>query len=578
MNRLKRDTILLIALVASSLHIAAWHNDNGGDDYKSQRYQYFFIEAMRKQSMGDYTSAFELLQHAKDIDPTQPEAYYYLAMYLSQMDKDSLALTSLEKAANLAPKNETYQERLAQFYIGTANYQKAIEAYTKLCDEHTYRTDALKILLQLYQQEKNYKEMLAVIDKIEQIDGESEDLTLSKIRVYELTGKPAEANRVLQQLVDNHPYDLNYKIMLGNWLMQHNKTDEAYQIFEKALKEDTNNPYAQSSIYDYYKQHGDTAKAAAMMEQILTSTSQPTENKLQFVRQAIQENEQQGGDSLKMIKLFDKMIAASPSETELREIKVAYMTMKEFPKDAVDSTLTELLSKAPDNAAARFKLIQNTLPENNWDKIIELSEPGTQYNPDEMVFFYFTAISYYFKKDDNKALEYFRKGIAEINDKSDANMVSDFYSIMGDILIKKGDKQEAFAAYDSCLQWKPDNISCLNNYAYYLSVNGEDLKKAAEMSVKTIQAEPNSTTYLDTYAWILFLQQRYEEAKMYIDQALANDSTTDDNGDIYEHAGDIYAMYGNMDKAVELWTEATKRGSESKALKAKIKKRKYIKR
>lgn len=577
MNRLKRDTILLIALVASSLHIAAWHNDNGGDDYKSQRYQYFFIEAMRKQSMGDYTSAFELLQHAKDIDPTQPEAYYYLAMYLSQMDKDSLALTSLEKAANLAPKNETYQERLAQFYIGTANYQKAIEAYTKLCDEHTYRTDALKILLQLYQQEKNYKEMLAVIDKIEQIDGESEDLTLSKIRVYELTGKPAEANRVLQQLVDNHPYDLNYKIMLGNWLMQHNKTDEAYQIFEKALKEDANNPYAQSSIYDYYKQHGDTAKAAAMMEQILTSTSQPTENKLQFVRQAIQENEQQGGDSLKMIKLFDKMIAASPSETELREIKVAYMTMKEFPKDAVDSTLTELLSKAPDNAAARFKLIQNTLPENNWDKIIELSEPGTQYNPDEMVFFYFTAISYYFKKDDNKALEYFRKGIAEINDKSDANMVSDFYSIMGDILIKKGDKQEAFAAYDSCLQWKPDNISCLNNYAYYLSVNGEDLKKAAEMSVKTIQAEPNSTTYLDTYAWILFLQQRYEEAKMYIDQALANDSTTDDNGDIYEHAGDIYAMYGNMDKAVELWTEATKRGSESKALKAKIKKRKYIK-
>ena len=194
-----------------------------------------------------------------------------------------------------------------------------------------------------------------------------------------------------------------------------------------------------------------------------------------------------------------------------------------------------------------------------------------------MVFYYFTGLAYYQKGEDDKALSFFQKGVAEINDESSSDIVSDFYCIMGDILFKKGKATEAFAAYDSCLQWKPDNISCLNNYAYYLSLNNQNLKKAEEMSVKTIQAEPTSATYLDTYAWILFLEGRYEEAKMYIDQAISNDSTDESSADVYEHAGDIHAMAGDIDKALEYWKQAQKRGGESKILARKIKQRKYIK-
>ena len=575
--QLKGIITLLAVLFMLPLSIDAKKENNGGDGSTDRRYQYFFIEAMRQQSMGNYASAYELLTHAKDIDGNKPEVYYYLAMYLAQMEKDSLALTSLEKAVSLAPKNETYQERLAQFYIGNGKFDKATEAYTRLCDEHSYRTDAMKILLQLYQQEKNYTKMLDVINRIEQVDGESEDLTLSKVRVYELMNKPKDAHKALKELADNHPYDINYQIMLGNWLLQNNKADEAYSIFTKALKEEANNPYAQSSLYDYYKQHGDSAKAADMMEKILVSTEQSIENKLQFVREAIKENEQHGGDSIKMLSLFNRMIAASPEETDIRELEVAYMKMKKFPTAAIDSTLTSLLNIAPDNASARFQLLQNKWSSDDWDSIIALSEPGTQYNPEEMVFYYFTGLAYYQKGEDDKALTFFQKGVAEINDKSSSDIVSDFYCIMGDILFKKGKATEAFAAYDSCLQWKPDNISCLNNYAYYLSLNNLNLKKAEEMSVKTIQAEPTSATYLDTYAWILFLEGRYEEAKMYIDQAISNDSTDESSADVYEHAGDIHAMASDIDKAVEYWEQAQKRGSESKILARKIKQRKYIK-
>jgi tetratricopeptide (TPR) repeat protein len=102
--------------------------------------------------------------------------------------------------------------------------------------------------------------------------------------------------------------------------------------------------------------------------------------------------------------------------------------------------------------------------------------------------------------------------------------------------------------------WKEDNIGCLNNYAYYLSVKGVQLNKAEEMSLRTVKKEPNNATYLDTYAWILFKLHRYSEAKEYIDRTLENDP--DSSFVMLEHAGDIYYQAGHKEKAVEFWQKA----------------------
>ena len=156
-------------------------------------------------------------------------------------------------------------------------------------------------------------------------------------------------------------------------------------------------------------------------------------------------------------------------------------------------------------------------------------------------------------------------------------MVSELYAIMGDILQKKGKMQQAFAAYDSCLQWKDDNIGCLNNYAYYLSEDGHNLQKAEQMSYKTIKAEPKNSTFLDTYAWILFMQDRFAEAKIYADQAVTNDTDSVQSAVILEHTGDIYACLGKVNDAVNFWKKAVKSGGDSALLKRKIELKKYIK-
>jgi Tfp pilus assembly protein PilF len=72
------------------------------------------------------------------------------------------------------------------------------------------------------------------------------------------------------------------------------------------------------------------------------------------------------------------------------------------------------------------------------------------------------------------------------------------------------------------------------------------------------------------------MQGRYAESKVYIDQALQNDS--DSSAVITEHAGDIYIQNKEPERAVELWKQALLLDPQNKILIRKIKQRKYIKR
>lgn len=535
-----------------------------------RRYSYFFLEAVRQQNAGHHDAAFDLLTHSLRINPRAAEAYYRQGLYYSQIKQDTLALQCLEKAAALRPDNGTYQEKVAEMYIGMGNYAKATDAFEHFYAANKSRSDVLGVLLQLYRQQKNYGRMLDVVRRMEQQEGESDQLTLTRMNIYEMMGDTKNAYLTLKSLADSHPNDLNFSIMLGNWLMQNKKQKDAYKIFSKTLHDEPDNTYALSSMYDYYRSTGSDSLARQMMERILLGKNTPSENRMQFLRQTIQENEQTGGDSAKIIDLIAQIKAVVPNDANIAGIKAAYYTAKRMPQEEINKSLEELLAIAPDNGGARFQLIQAKWPQRNWKEIAQLSEPGMLYNPEEMAFYYFTGLARYYQKDDNGALDAFQRGTAEINSKSDPDIVSDFYAIMGEIYHNKGEKEKAYAAYDSCLQWKPDQVMTLNNYAYYLSIEGGDLKRAEQMSARAVKAEPKNATYLDTYAWVLFKQERYAEAKIYIDQALKNDTDSVMSADILDHAGDIYLKAGEHAEAVKLWQRALDNGGDKAALTRKI--------
>ena len=535
-----------------------------------------FLDAVCCQLRGDDSTALQLLDSCRTVNPNAAEAYYRLAQQYFDTGNDSIATKYMERAARLQPANDTYQESVAATYIQQRDYDNAIKAYENLYSHYRERTDILDILVRLYGAKKDYSRMLSTIDRMEKVDGESDELTLLKMNVYEMRHDTKNAYRMLKALNDAHPNEPNYKVMLGNWLMNHSRRDEAFKYLQGALADDPQNAFALNSMYDYYRSGGDNAAADELREKILFSSQTEPKTKVTMLQQAIKESEQNGGDSVTVLNLFDRTMKASPKDADISNMKAMYMKLKGMPDDSVNAAFEHTLSIEPDNNMARVKLIQDKWDKKKWDEVISLSTAGTQYNPDDMVFYYFLGLGYFQKDDDDRALDALKRGVGEINDRTDPDIASDFYGSMGDILFKKKRSKEAFEAYDNSLKWKEDNIVVLNNYAYYLSEQRRDLKRAEQMSFKTVQAEPTNSTYLDTYAWILFLQKRYDEARAYIDRALENDndSTNGPSAVVIGHAGDIYCMCGDTDRAVELWQRALKAGGDKAVLTRKIKTKK----
>lgn len=537
------------------------------------RYRSFLYESISQQTKGNYAAAFDLLSHARTINPDAPEVYYHLAGYHVDMGNDSTAQAYFEKAVELDPTNDTYVEKVGQMYINQRKYAEAINIYEKVFEANHKRYDILQLLLQLYAVQNDQSQMLHTLERMELLDGGNEQISFSKMQIYEQQGKKDKAFAELKALIDKHPNDLNYQVMFGNWLLQNDKADEAVKIYRHVLKEEPDNTLAQMSMLDYYRAKDMTAEADILLMQLLKGKKTPESEKQALMRQYVMTSVKANVDSTRILAVFDEVLQTAPTSSMLI-MKAAYMDLAQMEKDTINTVLLQALALEPDNVSARMQLIQNIWDKQDYPRVIALSQTGQEYNPDEMLFYYFEGFAHFLQDDHEQALEVFRKGTAQINDESNPEIVSDFYAMMGDILHEKGQSEEAFAAYDSCLQWKPDNIGALNNYAYYLSLQNRDLKRAEQMSLKTIQAEPTNSTYLDTYAWILFMEERYDEAKEYIDQALANDAEV--SAVIVEHAGDIYAAYGDIPKAMEYWLKAKERGSDSTTLDRKIKEKRYI--
>jgi len=131
--------------------------------------------------------------------------------------------------------------------------------------------------------------------------------------------------------------------------------------------------------------------------------------------------------------------------------------------------------------------------------------------------------------------------------KNDKPRRLEIYSILGDILHQTGDEKAAFKAYDKALKIDPEYAPVLNNYAYFLCLNGTKLDKAAKMSRIAIEKQPENATFLDTYGWIMHLLGNDKEAKQWFKKAIIYGGN--DNPVVLEHYADVLDALEEKDLA-----------------------------
>ena len=541
---------------------------------QQRKYDYFFLEAMRLKEKKDYASAFGLLQHCLDIHPNAASALYEVSQYYMFLRQVPQGQEALEKAVANAPDNYWYSQGLASLYQQQNELDKAVTLLEQMVVRFPAKQDPLFNLLDLYGRQEKYDEVISTLNRLEKRMGKNEQLSMEKFRIYLQMKDDKKAFQEIESLVQEYPMDMRYQVILGDVYLQNGKKQEAYDVYQKVLAAEPDNPMAIFSMASYYKQTGQEELYQQQLDTLLLNKKVTPDTKVGVMRQMIVENEQADKDSTQIIALFDRIMKQEQDDPQIPMLYAQYLLSKNMEAESVP-VLEQVVDLDPTNNAARMMLIGAAVKKEDYKQIIKVCEPGIDATQDALEFYYYRAVAYNQAEKPDSVISICKRALEHKTADGKKEIVSEFYSILGDMYHTQKQMKEAYAAYDSALVYNPSNIGALNNYAYYLSVERRDLDKAEEMSYKTVKAEPNNATYLDTYAWILFEKGNYAEARIYIDNAMKSEGG-DKSDVIVEHCGDIYYMTGDVDGALTYWKKALEMGSESKTLKQKIEKKKYI--
>lgn len=572
-------SLLLVVLFAScGVHKGIQRRGKGVtsvslSDAEQRRYNYYYLEAIRLKAQNEYDAAFDLLQHCLAIDPTAASALYEISQYYLFLKMPFKAQEALEAAVANDPENYWYAQALASLYQEQNERDKTIALLEDMSRRFPDRRESLFLLVDQYGLKGDSDKVITTLDRIESLLGKSEQLSTEKFRIYLQMNQTQKAFDEIEGLVAEYPMDYRYRVLLGDLYLQNEKKQEAYDTYQQVLAAEPDNPMALLSMASYYQQAGQPDLYRQQLDKLLFEKQVPVDTKLNVMRELIMQNEQAKGDSTQIMGLFDEIIALDTEDDQIPMLYAQYLWSKnEF--QASIPVLKRILRIDPTNKAAGLMLLRIALQNNDYALVKKVCESAINATPDALDFYFYLTLAYNQDGEYERALRVCQKGLEYITPQTSKELVSDFYSIMGDLYHSLNKSEESYKAYDMALSYNSNNIGALNNYAYYLSVERKDLDKAEEMSYKTVKAEPTNATYLDTYAWILFEKGNYTEARIYIDDAMKNGGAESDV--VVEHCGDIYYMNGDVAAALKYWQQSLDMGNTSKTLQEKIRKKKYM--
>jgi tetratricopeptide (TPR) repeat protein len=573
---MKAATVLVLALFAVS--VAGKAENAPADERTLRKYRALYLEAVCQREAGNDVACFRLLERANRLNPNGAEALFDMAQFAETHALDLPVVAYLEKAHALCPDNKKYLFELSNALLAT-NDDRGVDMTKSLLSDELYREKSFALLCSYYEAKGDYDRLCATLDQWRPIRDDDELLSTQKLRASINMGHLQEALLIADTLIARTPsHNAEYVIAKGEALLGLGRTDEVLNIIKQVELDDDTRGNANILLYKYALATKNQEVENTALKNLVLDTSMPVNTRVAALRNYLDKFPPQE-KKLRRDSLISQLLPLQEEDATLYGVISSQMLNENTPDSLMVPIFNKMLDINPSDEYSRLCLMQNALSKHDYTELKRLSTDGLKENARHPLFYFYAGAVLQIEKDDQGALDMYARGLKFINADTHTELVSSYYSAYADALHKVGRKDEAYVMYDSALVYNGDNIMCLNNYAYFLSLDETNLDKARQMSAKTLEQEPEEPTYLDTYAWILFLQGNYVEARKYIDKALKFTENPDDpdNVSLVDHAGDIYYHLGFTDKAADYWRRAAKMDPSSALIKKKAQSRRYYK-
>lgn len=538
---------LLLCLAALTAGISAAR----AQDTLAPLRQDLFLEGMRHFTLNETDSARRCFEQVLREDPDNEAACYYLGR-ISLADGDTIeAEHYLSLASGADSANYWYTVQLARLYAMTGRTDRAAGLYEGLKRQFPNRSTIYSDLISIYITGQQYAEALDVLDELESLRGRNEATGNVRFDLLRMQGKYTEAAAFLEEFEKKYPSPQS-AYMLGELYQSRYRDSVALGYYEKALALDPSFTPAYFGMAEVYRLRRDFPRYFRNIRPFLSDPQMDVPMKADYLKQVVMnpgfiQNFQEETDSLVQLA-----VKAHPADSSIRYAAGSYL-LRTGRTDRGVAIYRSILEQYPSDTTANLQYLFLLYYLQRWEELDTQCRASLGHLPGVADILQLQAISAWQLKQTDRAVDLYRRLLKALPENDEAGRLV-CHSALGDLFFEKGNPRKAYAEYEKALDIDPVYLPVLNNYAYYLSLEGKSLKKARNMSRICVRQEPDNPTYLDTYGWILYLLGEYEEALAQFKHAMLYGGK--ESAVILDHYADTLYATGETTLAYIYWEQA----------------------
>ena len=563
MNKILRTLAIAVIAIAGTFGTEASAQTGHAEGKPTQegiRADGRIVNAVQMYEEENFTGAKTMLDAILKTSPDNDAAWYYRGLCNMRLKNAADSERDLKQAVALDSTNYWYRYMLAGLYGMTGRSVLTIDMYESLLRDFPKKSELYYGLANLYINQGQADKALKIIGDIETQFGKSDATVMTRFNILSRQERHEEAYNALEEY--NKEYSSPQVLsMLGDYEMGMYNDSSALAYYDEALSLDKSYAPALLGKAETYRIARDYVSYFKTLDILMADRDATPAGKAEYLQAVFRQSDPRFMKSFssQLDSTVNIAVNAHPADSSILQTAGLYYLVTDRKEAAADA-FKKVMTEFPDNVGATASYIQTLLYINDWDKVVSACDSAMVRFPQEAGFLEFANAAEFNRKNYPAVIENCVK-MLRIAPTDSATFVT-AWSTIGDMYHLLGDQSKAFKSYETALKVAPDNAPVLNNYAYYLSVEGKKLKKAYAMSKKTVEAEPDNATYLDTFGWILYLQGKALEAKPFFKHAMLYGGK--DSATILDHYATVLEALGEKDLAKVYRQQAKTKASEGK--------------
>ncbi|HUU99609.1 MAG TPA: tetratricopeptide repeat protein, partial [Bacteroidales bacterium] len=496
--------ILIIVIGLSSCNkgiIPGLNTGKTAKSYDESAFNYFYVEAVKQKLMGNAGEALKYLEQAIKLKPSSDAAYYQMAQIVLSNRDLARGKKYAAKAHELQPGNIWYLMTLAGIYYQEAKLDSAIIYYEKAVKQYPEKENLKMNLGNLYSENGNYDKAGRIFSSIDRKYGVNESTTLALARNLMAAKKYSEARVQILELLKQNPEEIRYNGVLAEIYRGEGENEKALEVYKQLIERNPDNPQTQLALCDFLIAEEAYDDLIILLNTVALNNKIEKQDKIELFAHLLEIQD--------VIKNYENKLrlALMVLEANYKNDDVIVLLRPELLTKAGKFTesaqrLEEIVKIRPENYFAWEKLLLTYYELKEFKKLMERGEAAaTRFNRS-----FLAKILYAQGAAENEqyqiSLEELRKAAILAGDNKD--LLLQVLTMKADVYYRMKEFEKSFEAFEEALSSNKDDLTVLNNYAYYLAEQDMRLKEAEEMAKKVIMKESENNTFLDTYAWVLF--------------------------------------------------------------------------